>query len=99
MGKASAAMGFLKEYLRIVERVHLRSSTLHLDKGYEEIMELIKKKYKEEDVDIDDPEENPFHEDLTPLKNHAWHGEAHPRSARARSTPPGATRSRRSPSI
>ena len=59
---------FIKEYLRIVERVHLISSTLHLDKGYEEIMELIKKKYKEEDIDIDDPDENPFHEDLTSLK-------------------------------
>ena len=65
MGKTSAAMVFIKEYLRIVERVHLISSTLHLDKGYEEIMGLIKKKYKEEDIDIDDPEENPFHEDLT----------------------------------
>ena len=68
MGKTSAAMVFIKEYLRIVERVHLISSTLHLDKGYEEIMGMIKKKYKEEDIDIDDPEENPFHEELTSLK-------------------------------
>ena len=43
MGKTSAAMVFIKEYLRIVERVHLISSTLHLDKGYEEIMAMIKK--------------------------------------------------------
>ena len=42
MRKTSAAMVFIKEYLRIVERVHLISSTLHLDKGYEEIMEMIK---------------------------------------------------------
>ena len=48
MGKTSAAMVFIKEYLRIVERVHLISSTLHLDKGYEEIMELVKKKCREE---------------------------------------------------
>ena len=68
MGKTSAAMVFIKEYLRIVERVHIISSTLHLDKGYEEIMGMIKKKYQEEDIDIDDPEENPFHEDLASLK-------------------------------
>ena len=52
--KTSAAMVFIKEYLRIVERVHLISSTLHLDKGYEEIMGMIKKKYQEEDIDIDE---------------------------------------------
>ena len=68
MGKTSAAMVFIKEYLRIVDRVHLISSTIDLDKGYEEIKELVKRKYKEEGVDIDDPEENPFHEDLTSLK-------------------------------
>ncbi len=42
MGKTSAAMVFVKEYLRIVERVYLISSTIHLDKGYDEVKELIK---------------------------------------------------------
>ena len=59
MGKTSAAMAFVKEYLRICERVHIVSSTIELDKGYDEIKALIKKKYMEEGVDIDDPEENP----------------------------------------
>ena len=54
--------------MRIVERVHIVSSTINLDKGYDHIKELIKKKYQDEDIDIEDPEENPFHEDLTSLK-------------------------------
>ena len=68
MGKTSAAMVFVKEYLRICERVHIVSSTIELDKGYDEIKELIKKKYKDEGVDIDDPEDHPFHADLTDMK-------------------------------
>ena len=68
MGTTSAAMVFVKEYLLIVERVYLISSTINLDKGYDGVKELIKKKYKDEDVDIDDPEENPFHENWLGLK-------------------------------
>ena len=68
MGKTSAATKMLEEYLRIVERVYIVSSTIHLDKGYDHIKELMKKKYQDEDIDIEDPEENPFHEDLTSLK-------------------------------
>ena len=48
--------------------MYLISSTINLDKGYDEVKELIKKKYKDEDVDMDDPEENPFHENLLNLK-------------------------------
>ncbi len=59
---------FLKEYLRICERVHLISSTINLDKGDEEMNDLVRKKYTDEGVDIGDPEENPFHEDFTSLK-------------------------------
>ena len=31
-------------------------------------MRLLKEKYRQESVDIDDPSENPFHEDLSNLK-------------------------------
>ena len=55
MGKTSAAMVFIKEYLRIVERVHLISSTLHLDKGYEEIMELIKRNTRRKTLTLTTP--------------------------------------------
>ena len=48
-GKSSAAMKFMEEYLRICERVYIVSTTIHLDKGYEHMKELIKKKYKDED--------------------------------------------------
>ena len=57
-----------KANLPIVERAHIISSTLHLDPAYQEPMRLLKEKYKEEGVDIDDPEEQPFHEDLSNLK-------------------------------
>ena len=43
MGKTSAATKMLEEYLRIVERVYIISTTIHLDKGYDHIRELIKK--------------------------------------------------------
>ena len=46
MGKTSAATKMLEEYLRIVERVYIVSSTIHLDKGYDHIKELIKKNIK-----------------------------------------------------
>ena len=41
MGKTSAAVKMLEEYLRIVERVHIISTTIHLDKGYDHMKELI----------------------------------------------------------
>ena len=59
MGKTSAALKMMEEYLRICERVYIISSTINLDPNYTHMKELIKKKYQEEDVDIDDPEENP----------------------------------------
>ena len=68
MGKTSAALKMMEEYLRICERVYIISSTINLDPSYTHMKELIKKKYQDEDVDIDDPEENPFHGDLTSLK-------------------------------
>ena len=40
-------MKVIEEYLRIVERVYIVSSTIDLDKGYDHIKELIKKKYKQ----------------------------------------------------
>ena len=43
MGKTSAAMKVIEEYLRIVERVYIVSSTIDLDKGYDHIKDLIKK--------------------------------------------------------
>ena len=51
-GKSSAAMKFMEEYLRICERVYIVSTTIHLDKGYEHMKELIKKKYKDEDNSV-----------------------------------------------
>ena len=68
MGISSAAAALLKAYLPIVERAHIISSTLYLDKAYEEPMRLLKEKYKEEGGDIEDPEEHPVHEDLSNLK-------------------------------
>ena len=67
MGKTTAAVVLLREYLRIVDRVYIISSTINLDPAYAEMKKMIEKKYKEEGIDIDDPEENPFHEDLTAL--------------------------------
>ena len=58
MGKSSAAAVLFKAYLPIVERAHIISSTLYLDKAYEEPMRMLKEKYKTEGVDIDDAEEN-----------------------------------------
>ena len=60
-------MKFMEEYLRICERVYIVSTTIHLDKGYEHMKQLIKKKYQDEDVDIEDAQDNPFHDDLTAL--------------------------------
>ena len=66
MGKTTAAVVLLKEYLRIVDRVYIISSTIDLDPAYAEMKKMVEK-YKEEGIDIADPEENPFHEDLTAL--------------------------------
>ena len=66
-GKTSATLVFFKEYLRIVDRVHLVSGTLNIDPKYVEMKQLVTAKYKAEGIDIDDPMENPFHEDLKAL--------------------------------
>ena len=67
MGKTSATAVFFKEYLRIVDRVHLVSGTIHLDPAYKEMKRLVEEKYKAEGIDVNDAEENPFHEDLKAL--------------------------------
>ena len=41
MGKTSATVVFVKEYLRIVDRVHLVSGTIHLDPAYKEMKRLV----------------------------------------------------------
>ncbi len=46
MGKTSAAMVMVKEYLRIVERVFNISSTINLDKGYDEVKDSSKRNTK-----------------------------------------------------
>ena len=68
MGKTTAAMVLLKEFLRIVDLVWLVSGTIHIDPAYQNAKELVKSKYKSEGVDIDDPELNPFREDLSIMK-------------------------------
>ena len=40
MGKTSAALKMIEEYLRIVERVYIVSSTIDLDQGYVHIKDL-----------------------------------------------------------
>ena len=67
MGKTSATAVFFKEYLRIVDRIHLVSGTIHLDPAYKEMKRLVEEKYKSEGISVDDPEENPFREDLKAL--------------------------------
>ena len=67
MGKTSATSVFFKEYLRIVDRVHLVSGTIHLDPAYKEMKRMVEEKYKAEGISLEDPEENPFHEDLKAL--------------------------------
>ena len=44
MGKTSATVVFVKEYLRIVDRVHLVSGTIHLDPAYKEMKRLVEEK-------------------------------------------------------
>ena len=56
-----------KEYLRIVDRVHLVSGTLNIDPRSVEMRQLVTAKYKAEGIDLADPIENPFHEDLKAL--------------------------------
>ena len=68
MGKTTAAMVLLKEYLRIVDRVWLVSSTIDIDPAYKEAKRLVTEKYKREGIDLDDPEENPFRDNLDALK-------------------------------
>ena len=46
MGKTSAALKMMEEYLRICERVYIISSTINLDPNYTHMKELIKKNTK-----------------------------------------------------
>ncbi len=48
--------------------MHFISSTINLEKGYGEVKQLFGRKYKDEAMYIGDPEENPFHEDLSSHK-------------------------------
>ena len=61
LGKTSATLVFFKEYLRIVDRVHLVSGTLSIDPKYVEMSRLVREKYKSEGIDLDDPEERGLH--------------------------------------
>ena len=66
-GKTSATLVLFKEYIKIVDRVHLVSGTLNIDPKYVEMSQLVREKYKRDGIDINDPDENPFHEDLKAL--------------------------------
>ena len=68
MGKTTAALVLLKEYLRIVDLVWLVSGTIDVDPAYKEAKAMVTQKYKTEGIDIDDPELDPFREDLTTMK-------------------------------
>ena len=57
-----------KAHLPICERMHITSSTVHLDKAYDERIRLAREKYRTEGMCIDDPEENQLHEGLRTLK-------------------------------
>ena len=59
-GKTSATLIFFKEYLRIVDRVHLVSGTLNIGPKYVEMKSLVTAEYKSEGISIDDPMENHF---------------------------------------
>ena len=67
-GKSSAAAVLFREYLPICDRVHIVSSTIHLDPVYREPMRLTREHYKRKQIDIDDPQEAVFNEDLSNLK-------------------------------
>ena len=68
MGKTTAALVLLKEYIRIVDLVWLISGTLDIDPAYETAKQLVRDKYKKEGTDINDPELEPFREDLTTIR-------------------------------
>ena len=68
MGKTTAALTLLREYLRIVDLVWLISGTIDVDPAYKTARELVTDKYKKEGTDISDPELDPFREDLTGIK-------------------------------
>ena len=68
MGKTTAALVLLKEYLRIVDLVWLVSGTIDVDPAYKEAKAMVTAKYKTEGIGIDDPELDPFREDLTTMK-------------------------------
>ena len=56
-GKTSATLVLFKEYLRIVDRVHLVSGTLIIAPKYVEMSQMVRDKYKREGIDLDDPME------------------------------------------
>ena len=68
MGKTTAALVLLKEYLRVVDLVWLISGTIDVDPAYKEAKAMVTEKYKKEGIDIDDPELDPFRENLTTMK-------------------------------
>ncbi len=67
-GKSSAAAVLFREYLPICDRVHIVSSTIYLDPIYRELMRLTREHYKRKQIDIEDPQEAVFNEDLSNLK-------------------------------
>ena len=52
MGKTTAALVLLKEYLRIVDLVWLVSGTIDVDPAYKEAKAMVTQKYKTEGIDI-----------------------------------------------
>ena len=67
-GKTRAALVLLKEYLRVVDLVWLVSGTIDVDPAYAEAKSMVREKYKREGIDMEDPELDPFREDLTTMK-------------------------------
>ena len=67
-GKSLAAMTLIdKVYFDMCDRIILVSGSLKLDPSYEPLMKRIRAKYQAESIDMRDPQENPFHEDLSGL--------------------------------
>ena len=68
MGKTTAALVLLREFIRIVDLVWLISGTIDVDPAYQTAKQLVRDKYQKEGTDINDPELEPFREDLTTIR-------------------------------
>ena len=52
MGKTSATAVFFKEYLRIADRIHLVSATIHLDPAYKEMKRLLEENTRPKESEL-----------------------------------------------